>query len=372
MRLILLFSAIFLITSCIYEAPNDDIQIGNKKVSLILDEAQAVRLAKLPMKCMDQEYPNKMGQVLGNDSNLVNPKTLHPAFYGCFDWHSSVHGHWMLVRLMKRFPKMEQTEVRTMLANHLTKENIEAELASFKAKHNTSFERTYGWAWLLKLHAELLTHDDTLSQRLAQNLNPLANHIVDQFKTFLPKLTYPLRSGEHVNTAFALSIVYDYALATKDRKLIQLIVKRSKFFFEKDEDANMAYEPSGFDFLSPILEEVHLMSKVLDKHDFSVWLTRFMPSLYNKNTRIEPCEVKDRTDGKLVHLDGLNLSRAWCLYAIARKNSKLGHLRLMADSHLQKSLPSIVDGNYMGEHWLASFALYALLERNNELRGQGF
>lgn len=368
MKLLLFFTTVLLLGSCIYEAPNDDIQIGDKKVSLILDEAQAIRLAKLPLKCMDQEYPNKMGQVLGSAEDLVSPQTLHPAFYGCFDWHSSVHGHWMLVRLMKRFPKMEQTEIRTTLANHLTKENMEMELASFKAKHNTSFERTYGWAWLLKLHAELASHDDTLSQQLALNVAPLAEHIVNEFQKFLPKLTHPLRSGEHVNTAFALNIAYDYALATNDEKFQNLIATRSKFFYEKDEDANFAYEPSGFDFLSPILEEVQLMSKILNQTEFALWLTRFMPSMYNKNLQIKPCEVSDRKDGKLVHLDGLNLSRAWCLYAIARKHTKLGHLRNLADNHLQKSLPSIVDGNYMGEHWLASFALYALLERNNEFK----
>ena len=363
MKVGFLFLLLLVFTSCVYEAPHDDIQIGKRKVSLILDVPQAQRLAALPLSCMDQEYPNKLGRVLGSKEDLKAPKEIHPAFFGCFDWHSSVHGHWMLVRLMKEFPDMDQTEIRKKLSLQLTKENIAIELDYFDGKHNASFERTYGWAWLLKLHGELLTHNDSLSQVMAQNLKPLADRMVKEFEGFLPKLTNPLRSGEHVNTAFALSIAFDYAVTTKNKKFKNLVIERSKFFFEKDEDANFKYEPSGFDFLSPIIEEIHLMSKVLNKHDFTVWLYHFMPKLYDKNYAFQPVEVSDRTDGKLVHLDGLNLSRAWCLYAIARKDTQLGHLRLVADAHLKKSLPSIVDGNYMGEHWLASFALYALLER---------
>ncbi len=359
-----ILSLCLIFSSCVYQVPNDDIQIGTRKMSLLLDIPQANRLAQLPLKCMDQEYPNKLGQVLGDSSDLKSPQTLHPAFYGCFDWHSSVHGHWMLVRLMKEFPGMDQTEIRKKLSKQLTKENIAQEIKYFDDKHNTSFERTYGWAWLLKLHGELLTHNDTLSQRMAKNVQPFAARLVREFEAFLPKLTHPLRSGEHINTAFSLSIAYDYALITKNTRFQNLIEERAKFFYEKDEDANFDYEPSGFDFLSPILEEVHLMSQILEKRKFNRWLTRFLPRLYSKNNVLEPVHVSDRKDGKLVHLDGLNLSRAWCLYAIARKDpKKLGHLRYVADAHLQKSLPSIVDGNYMGEHWLASFALYALLER---------
>ncbi len=355
---------ILLLSSCVYELPNDDIQIGSRKISLLLDVPQANRLAQLPLKCMLQEYPNKLGQVLGDSTDLKSPRALHPAFYGCFDWHSSVHGHWMLVRLMKEFPDMDQLEIRENLAQQLTKENIQTEMAFFKSEHNGSFERTYGWAWLLKLHGELLTHNDSLSQTMAKNVQPLADLLVKEMTHFLPKLTHPLRSGEHVNTAFALSIAYDYSIVRQNKAFQKSIVDRAKYFYLKDEDANFDYEPSGFDFLSPILEEVHLMSKILEKRAFKSWLTRFMPKLYNKNYAIQPADVSDRKDGKLVHLDGLNLSRAWCLYSIARKDPKnLSHLRYVADAHLQKSLPSIVDGNYSGEHWLASFALYALLER---------
>jgi Protein of unknown function (DUF2891) len=357
---------LLILGSCVYQAPNDDILIDNRNVSLILDVKQANRLASLPLKCLEQEYPNKLGQVLDNESELLGPKALHPAFYGCFDWHSSVHGHWMLVRLLKEFPKMDQDKIKSRLSKTLTKENIAEEIAYFDMKQNASFERTYGWAWLLKLQMELNTSQDTMLQTWGESLQPLSDRLVKEFEKFLPKLTYPLRSGEHVNTAFALTIAYDYAESEKLNAFKKLIVKRAKFFYGEDQDANMAYEPSGFDFLSPNLEEVHLMSKILNKQEFSSWLLDFMPKLYDKNFRLVPADVSDRTDGKLVHLDGLNLSRAWCLYAIAQKDRKLSHLRFVADKHLQKSLPSIVDGNYSGEHWLASFALYALLERKKD------
>ncbi|MFA7275001.1 MAG: DUF2891 domain-containing protein [Crocinitomicaceae bacterium] len=354
---------LLLLSSCVYHGPDDDISIGNKKVSLILDDAQATRLAALPMKCLDQEYPNKLNQVLADSTELQRPKALHPAFYGCFDWHSSVHGHWMLVRLLHEFPKMDQQKIRKELYNRLSSENIAVETAYFESKYNNSFERTYGWAWILKLHGELLTLNDSLGKQLSANMNPLASLMVKRYEDFLPKLSHPLRSGEHINTAFGLSMAFDYAVQTKNTAFKKLIVERAKAFYLNDEDANLDYEPSGFDFLSPIFEEIHLMCKVLPRKEFNAWLYRFLPILLNPRFTIEPAVVTDRSDGKLVHLDGLNLSRAWCMYAIARSDKKLHHLRRVADKHLKSSLPSIVDGDYMGEHWLASFALYALLER---------
>jgi hypothetical protein len=363
MKLTFFFILAFVVGACVYQIPDDDISIGNKKVSLILDSAQVHRLASLPLKCLDQEYPNKLGQVLNSAEDLKSPSTLHPAFFGCFDWHSSVHGHWMLVRLIRDFPEMEQKDIREKLSQRLTAENINAEVAYFESKYNGSFERTYGWAWLLKLHGSLLTFDDSLGKQLSQNVQPLADLVVKQFSDFLPKLSHPLRSGEHINTAFGLSMAYEYAVRTKNEKFKKLIEERARFFYLNDEDADLSYEPSGFDFLSPIFEEIHLMNMVLPKKEFTKWLYRFMPSLLNPRFELKPLVVTDRSDGKLVHLDGLNLSRAWCLYAIARSDKRLTHLRGIADAHLKSSLPSIVDGDYMGEHWLASFALYALLER---------
>ncbi|MCT4560886.1 MAG: DUF2891 domain-containing protein [Crocinitomicaceae bacterium] len=349
--------------ACVYNMPDDDIAIGDKKVSLILDNEHAITLASLPMACMEREYPNKLNQVLSDSSQLMGPKALHPAFYGCFDWHSAVHGQWLLVRLMKEFPEIDQSEIREKLGRLLTKENLEEELAYFQREENASFERTYGWAWLLRLHGETYQWEDTLGKQIYENLKPLADHIVQAYLSFLPKLNFPIRNGEHTNTAFGLSAAYDYARKTGQLKLLAMISTRARSFYEKDEDVSLAFEPSGFDFLSPILEEARLMQKVMNKEDYMRWLNRYLPSLFNPRFKMEPADVTDRTDGKLVHLDGVNLSRARCLYVIARQDKRLAHLRQVADLHLQRSLPRIVDGEYMGEHWLASFALNALLER---------
>lgn len=359
--LILIFA--FFLSACVQ--PKSKKTFGQKidEKDLILNIAQAERLASLPMKCIAQEFPNKLGQVLGDSAQLLRPKILHPAFYGCFDWHSSVHGHWLLVRLLKEFPEMDQKVIRAKLTYQLSKSNILNEVRFFKTKHNQSFERTYGWAWVLKLHGELLSFQDSFGRELATSLQPLAEHIVQEYLKFLPKLTHPLRSGEHANTAFGLSLAYDYAILTKNEKFKNLIKDRALHYYFLDKKAPIAYEPSGFDFLSPIFEEINLMDKILPHNEFKTWLAGFLPSLLNTDFALIPAIVSDRTDGKLVHLDGLNFSRAWCMYSLAKNNTWLNHLKPIADVHLKSSLPSIVDGDYMGEHWLASFALYALLER---------
>lgn len=354
------FLVVILFSACVAEPKKP---VAKQEIDISLDEKQATRLAALPLKCLNQEFPNKLGQVLGDSTELLRPKTLHPAFYGCFDWHSSVHGHWLLVTLLKEFPELDQKSARQMLTQSLTKENIQAELAFFATKHNASFERTYGWAWVLQLQSQLNTLEDTLGKQLSKNLRPLSNFLVKQYQTFLPKLSFPLRSGEHINTAFGLSMAYDYAVQTKNNAFKNLLKERAKFFFGKDKNANLGYEPSGFDFLSPIFEEIQLMHKVLSKEEFNTWLAGFLPEITDPNFMLKPAAVTDRTDGKLVHLDGLNLSRAWCLYSLSNENKKLSHLRPIADAHLQKALSTIFDGDYMGEHWLASFALKALLER---------
>lgn len=363
MKGLLIFFLIILLDACVYNMPDDDIAIGNSKVSLILDNEHAKVLASLPMACMEREYPNKLNQVLSDSSQLRGPKSLHPAFYGCFDWHSAVHGQWLLIRLMKEFPNFDQSEIREKLARLLTKENLEGELAYFQREENASFERTYGWAWLLRLHGETYHWDDTLGRQIHENMKPLADLIVESYLKFLPKLNFPIRNGEHTNTAFGLSAAYDYAKLTGRKELVVMISQRAQFYYTKDEDVSLAFEPSGFDFLSPTLEEARLMQKVLDKKEYLRWLNRYLPSLFNPRFSMTPADVTDRTDGKLVHLDGVNLSRARCLYVIARQDKRLAHLRKVADLHLQTSLPRIVDGEYMGEHWLASFALNALLER---------
>lgn len=334
--------------------------IGAETVELDLEQAN--KLAALPLACIGTEYPNKLGQTLGSEQDLRSPKDLHPAFYGCFDWHSAVHAQWSLVKLLKQFPKLEKAEeIKARLEESLSKENIAEEVKYFKAENNTDYERTYGWAWLLKLSQELQTWDTDLGQELAGNLKPLSDLMVANFTEFLPKLVYPIRVGEHTNTAFALSFAYDYAEAVKNSKFQELIETRAKEFYLKDDNCPITWEPSGFDFLSPCLQEVDLMRKVLPKAAFPLWIKDFMPELMSKDFDIAVGEVSDRTDGKLVHLDGLNFSRAWVLYGLANKYpDKFSHLRAVADRHVSASFPNLVGDSYEGGHWLGSFALYAL------------
>lgn len=328
-----------------------------------LTHEQASRLAQLPLKCLQQEYPNKLQQTLNDSSELHAPKELHPAFYGCFDWHSSVHGHWLLIRLLKEFPSLpEGPQIRVKLTAQLTAENIQREIIVFQTKNNTSFERTYGWAWLLKLQQELSSWEDRDAKKWAAALQPLSDHLVQSYITFLPKLVYPIRSGEHINTAFGLTFAWDYAVYTGNEILKSAIKEAAMRFYSPDKNYPLNFEPSGYDFLSGGLEEMDLMRRVLDKEAFEKWLKQFLPGLSKKTFQLAPGKVSDRTDGKLVHLDGLNFSRAWCLYGLAKSDPKYSHLKAIADQHVLHSLPSIVDGDYMGEHWLASFAVLALLE----------
>lgn len=363
MKNLVIVSCLCLLSACRYEPQSEGSEEFDTNVALDLSLEQAERLSALPLKCLEREYPNKLGQVLADSSELSEPSAIHPAFYGCFDWHSAVHGTWMMSRLMREFPGMDQGLMKSVVSRLITTENILQEIKFFESQYNGNFERTYGWAWLLRLHGEYLQWDDSLGQALAANLEPLADYIVVKYKVFLPKLQYPLRTGEHGNTAFGLSLALDYAKRTQNKALIDLISSKSKQFYIKDKKVNLALEPSGFDFLSPIFEEINLMRKVLPKGEYLQWLKQFLPSLYETDFFLSPVRVSDRSDGKLVHLDGLNLSRAWCLYAISGSDKSLSHLKKIADNHLEAALSTIVDDKYIGEHWLASFALHALLER---------
>jgi hypothetical protein len=328
---------------------------------LSLNEAK--RLIRLPMKCAQQEYPNKLGQVLNEKGDLKSPAELHPAFYGCFDWHSSVHGHWLMVKLLKQYPELANDSILHLLRTNLSPANIQQEIAYFGTKNNGSFERTYGWNWLLKLQLELENWEHPLGKELSKNLKPLADLFCKKYGDFLPKLNYPIRSGDHINTAFGLTFAYDYALAHENDSLKNAIEKRARDFYLQDKKYPLHLEPSGYDFLSGGLEEVDIMRRILTKAEFKTWLKQFAPQLFSKKFTLAPGKVSDRTDGHLVHLDGLNFSRAWCLYGIAKTLPELAHLNRIADQHIQASLPNIVDGDYMGEHWLASFALLALLSK---------
>lgn len=330
-----------------------------------LTSSQANRLAELPLKCIEQEYPNKLNQVLKDASQLEAPAILHPAFYGCFDWHSSVHGHWSLAFINAKFPDLEVTpKLKQKLSKRLTKENIAQEIKYFQLPNEKSFERTYGWSWLLKLQHELDLSTDPEINALAQNLQPLTDLLVERYIEFLPKLLYPVRAGTHTNTAFGLNFAWDYAVFSNKVKLQEVIKTEALRLYTNDKSCPINWEPSGTDFLSPCMEEVALMARLLEKNEFLNWSKDFLPQLFIKNFDWDVALVSDRTDGHLVHLDGLNFSRAWNLYFLAAKYpDEFLHLKSIADKHLLFSLPSLTDGNYEGEHWLASFALHAFERR---------
>ena len=332
-----------------------------------LNIEQANRLLQLPIHCVNTEYPNKLNQTIGGDEDLKSPKELHPTFYGCFDWHSSVHGHWSLVSLLKKFPNLKDASTtKEILLTSISKENIEEEVAYFNKKYNKSYERTYGWAWLLKLAEELHTWNDPIAKELEQNLQPLTDLMVQKYIEFLPRLKYPIRVGEHSNTAFGLAFAWDYANTVGDKKLLKIINNRAKYYFMNDKNCPISWEPSGFDFLSACLQEAAIMKRVLPKNEFKNWLSEFLPKLKDKDFKLVVGEVSDRTDGKLVHLDGVNFSRAWCLNKIANDLPEYNHLKNVANKHINYSLPNVVGDNYEGGHWLGSFAIYALNSTKND------
>lgn len=356
------FTAITTSLSCQHESNNgEEKEIENKM--LRIDSAQARRIFELPTHCLTVEYPNKLGQVIGAAKDLKTPKSLRPIFYGCFDWHSSVHGYWSIVRLLKQFPELDsEGRVRNLLRSHITKENLEVELAFFNDQNNMSFERTYGWAWLFKLQQELLEWQDEDAKNWSQILQPLVDLLSERTQVYLSKLVYPIRTGQHDNTAFSLSLMFEYAKSTHDDDLLNSIKVNSERFFKNDVSCNLSYEPSGYDFLSPCLEEANLMSKIMDSHTYRDWLAAFLPSLFDQSiTMLQPAIVSDRTDGKLVHLDGLNFSRANCLYGISGALPKLQPILIpLANEHIQFSIDNISGDDYMGSHWLGTFALLAL------------
>ena len=322
----------------------------------------ASRFAKLALACMHREYPNKLNQVLRDETGLLPPKQLHPAFYGCFDWHSSVHGHWMLVKLLREFPDLPgRAAVIEGLGRSLTPENIAGEMRYFETA-SASWERTYGWAWLLQLSTELTQWDDPLGRQWAGKLAPLSQLIRDRYIEFLPRQEYPVRTGVHPNTAFGLSFALDYAAAVGDSALEDAIVSTANRYYANDRNCPLSWEPSGEDFLSPCFEEAALMARVVPRAEYEAWLGAFLPSL-STSPSLKPANVSDRSDPKIVHLDGLNLSRAWNLYVIADKlndEALAQGLRDTAASHLAATLPHVTSEHYEGSHWLGSFAIYAL------------
>ena len=358
-NLTLLCCLTLILNSCMVEVKKESTptppEKSTKKIELDLSEAN--RLADLPLGCIQNPLPYKSGLVVAKESDLAMPIDHHPAFYGCFDWHSAVHGHWSLVYLLKNFPDLERKdEAIQMLNQNLTAENIEKEVAYFSInRESKSFERLYGWAWLLKLQEELYTWDNPQAKQWYKNLQPLADYVSNAYQEYLPKLLYPIRVGTHTNTAFGISFAFDYAQTVGDGELMASIKEAALRFYSDDKDCPIEWEPSGHDFLSPCLQEIDIMRKVLSEEEFASWSKEFLPALYQQNLELVPGQVKDRSDGHLVHLDGVNFSRAWCLYPLKENNAAYN----LATDHLDYSLSKITDGDYAGQHWLGSFALYA-------------
>lgn len=318
----------------------------------------AERFAEIALGHVTREYPHKLDHVMDGPEDVLGPRALHPIFFGSFDWHSCVHGYWLLLRVRRRFRHLPVARRIEGLADEmLTPDNVAGELAYLDRAYSGGFERPYGWAWLLALHRESQLHDD---QPWAQVLQPLASAFAQRFRTFLPKLTYPIRTGTHFNTAFALVLALEWAEAN-DAFLADLIRSRAEDYYREDRNCT-AWEPGGDDFLSSALVEALCMRRVL-QDEFSAWFAEFLPNLSAREPRslFKPAQVSDRSDGKIAHLDGFNLSRAWCWRGIAGAlEPALAELAVSAaDDHLDASLPHVA-GDYMGEHWLASFALLAL------------
>jgi Protein of unknown function (DUF2891) len=323
-----------------------------------LDVNLASHMARIALGHVRQEYPHKLDHVLLGDEDALLPRVLHPIFFGSFDWHSCVHGWWTLLTLMRLFPGIDEADAIAALADDsLAHANVSAELAYLDRPLSRGFERPYGWAWLLTLHLEATRH----KERWGAELDPLARAFAGRLRDYLAILTYPIRVGTHFNTAFALVLSLEWANQF-DHQLAVDIRERSLHWFGADRDCQ-AWEPGGDEFLSPALIEALCMSRT-QPDDFAAWFGHFLPSVVNRQpaSLFEPAIVSDRSDGKIAHLDGLNLSRAWCWRSLASllPSAERAVAETTADEHLAVAIPHLA-GDYMGEHWLASFALLALL-----------
>jgi hypothetical protein len=331
-----------------------------------IDEALALHLSRMPLTCIPQQWPNKTSHLSDTiTDHRLTPAELHPAFFGCLDWHSSVHGHWLLVKILKTYPNIANKDsILSLLDNSIQPEKIREEAAYFtKYTGSTTFERTYGWAWLLKLDEELLTWDVPEAKKWHANLQPLTQIIVRLWKDFLPKQTYPNRTGVHPNTAFGLAFALDWARESSDSEFEKLIIEKAKDFYADNRNVPAYFEPDGSDFFSPSLEAADLMRRIYDPQTFTKWFDNY----YEERSIARLLElpvVSDRKDYQIVHLDGLAFSRAWCLKGIAshlyQQPAKSELFKAKAADFIKNALPNISHDNYGGSHWLASFAFYAL------------
>jgi len=333
------------------------------------DAKAAERFAGLALACVGKEYPNKISHLLNGDADVAPPRKLTPAFYGCYDWHSSVHGHWLLVRLVKTFPDAPFAKpAREALRKSLSAENLKQEAAYLRGEGRASFERPYGMVWLLQLVAELAEWDDPQAREMLTNLAPIEDVVRDRLKTWLPKLSHPVRIGEHNQSAFALGLMLDYARATKNEEFGKLVSGKIVKFFEGDKDCALNYEPSGEDFLSPCLGEADAMRRVMAPDEFAKWLGKFLPTIPTAKSDWLPVAVSpDPSDPKLAHLDGLNLSRAWMLEGILSNlpadDPRRPALMAAAEAHRRAGLAAVTGAHYEGGHWLGSFAVYLVTKR---------
>ncbi len=344
----------------------------------MLTVAFASTVAQVALANVVREYPGKPDHVLGGPADVRAPRALHPAFHGSFDWHSCVHMHWLLARVRRLVPDLPQrAAIALVFDDHVTADNIAAECAYLARPESRSFERTYGWAWLLELAHELRRSDDTAALRWGSTLAPLADAIVARYADYLPRQRYPLRHGLHANSAFGLAFALDYARAAGEVGLERLCVETALRWFAADRDVPAAWEPSGADFLSPALMEADLMRRVLPAAEFARWLAAFLPGIgvSRPPALFAPAIVDDRADPFIVHLDGLNLSRAWCLAGIAaalpRGDARRAVLDAAAAAHRTAGMTALGSGEYAGEHWLATFAILALTAAAGHLPDSG-
>ncbi len=356
------FVRAWLLLFAIGAAPVSPAQAGD-----IMDPAAAARFAQLALACVHLEYPNKISHTLQGDTDVRPPRELTPVFYGCYDWHSAVHGHWLLARLARLEPDAAvAARARAALAASFTEARVAAELAYLRGAGRASFERPYGLAWLLQLVAELRAWPDPDAGRWAAILQPLESEAAARIQSWLPKLRYPIRVGEHAQTAFAFGLIRDWAVVANDAGMRELIDARSRSYHQADVNCPLDYEPSGEDFLSPCLAEADLMRRVLAPMEFAGWLARFLPRLSSASSAywLAPGIVTDRSDPKLAHIDGLNLSRAWMLRGIASGlpagDPRRVALEGAAARHAEAALPAVTGEHYEGGHWLGSFAVYLL------------
>ncbi len=331
----------------------------------LLDTRLAASFARLALAGIEREFPNKPEHVFNSAHDAHTPRELHPAFYGCYDWHSSVHTHWLLARLLHRFPDLAPAQaMRDVLERHFSAASLAQEFAYAEGDNRSAFERPYGWAWYFRLVEE--TSGDPAMREWTARLRPLADLFSSRLQAWLDRQRYPIRTGVHSNTAFALACAWDYSGICADAPLRQAVEAAAVRFFQADRDAPARWEPNGNDFLSPSLAEADLMRRIMNGAHFARWLESFLPGIATAQPAVlfEPVTATDPRDGQGVHLDGLNLSRAWCLRGIAQAleagDPRRSILLASAAAHLEAGLAQVESGDFLGEHWLATFAVNAL------------